>query len=972
MAALGVAAKQYIAAKERQKKLVVLGSTAEANNNLEKDPDRSVLYALLSLSEARTMHDDDLSRSAEDALHQALQSQHLLYSIKHAHEGPAFAVTYSPDGSRLVTGGSDGADGELKIRDPYSGKELHKLSYPPVTALSLEFKSDKNGGTSISKVMPGGAADKAGIKRYDRIVKIGEKLVTADSLPRLLQEWPVGARIKIELIRKGLPRSVEVVLGERNPGIYASAFSPNGRWIATGGESGEITLWDAESYQKIKAIEVNAGKIWRLAFNKAGTRIATVDDKKNAKIWDVDTGQESCQLKGQDKPVNALAFSPDGKHIETVNVDNTVKLWDAGSCEELSALTGDDSPLTAAAFSPDGKFIITGNTNWMIGVLDANTGKPIKFTPSGHMHLISDLAFSSDGHYFASASLDGKVKVWDAGTKQELYTLTGHGGRLLALAFSPDGGYLATASEEGMLEVYEILPRESVTLTGGQGILWGLAYSSDGRLIATAGADGSAILWDAGSGTVLNRLIGHGKDVSGVAFDKDGSHIATASRDNTAKVWDVKSGQLLLTLKGHKDWVNGIAYSGDGKRIATASGDKTVKIWDAISGEELLTLPEQDSPMRAVVFSPDGKRIATAGLDKTARIWDEAPGREPLILDHSDEVWGLAFSPDGKQVATASRNGEVKLWDAATGHEIRPVNGHNGMIFGVAFSRDGTEIASGSTDKTLRIWDVKSGKQIHNFAKHPYELTGVAFSPDGKHLATASLDGMARIYALDAEELLSLGLTRVSRSLSNEECDKYLDLKTCPPMIKAVDKVIEGKSLAREGDLDGALRSLQEARRLDPDLPSGLEREFKRLSAPHLLAEGNKLAKENKLNEAIADFQEARTRDPRLEVRADYWNTLCWWSSLVGKASEVMPMCDKAVDLSHKYGMYRDTRGVARALAGDTKGAIEDFEAYLEQSYEDRLIEQLKTKRRQWIEVLRKGENPITPAEIKELLKEGS
>jgi len=300
------------------------------------------------------------------------------------------------------------------------------------------------------------------------------------------------------------------------------------------------------------------------------------------------------------------------------------------------------------------------------------------------------------------------------------------------------------------------------------------------------------------------------------------------------------------------------------------------------------------------------------------------------------------------------------------------MTGHNGWILGLAYNKDGTEIASASTDKTLRIWDVKTGDQLHNFARHPSELTGVAFSPDGKHLASASADGMARIYALDAEELLTLGLTRVNRSLSNEECDKYLDLKPCPPMIKAVDKVIKGKSLAKEGDLDGALRSLQEARRLDPDLPSGLEKEFKQLSAPHLHAEGNKLAKEDKLNEAIADFQAARTRDPRLEVRADYWNTLCWWSSLVGKSSEVMSMCDKAVDLSHGYGMYRDTRGVARALAGDTKGAIEDFEAYLEQSYEDPLIEQLKTKRRQWIESLRKGENPITPGEIKELLKEGN
>jgi WD40 repeat protein len=973
VAALGMATWQYILAKEKQEKLAVRAYTAAAYGNLERDPDRSVLFALLSLSGARAMHDDNSSRPSEDALHRALQSQHLVYSIKEAHDGPVSTVAYSPDGLRLVTGGRDGG---IKIWDAYTGKELHKFFYPPVTALSLEYEVAHNGGALVRKVMAGGAADQAGIKRFDRIMKIGEKPVTENEpLPRLLNEFPVGSRLMIELIRNGQTITIETVLGKRNPGIYSSAFSSNGKWIVTAGESSKITLWDADSYQKIKAIDVNAGGIWKVAFNKDGTRIVTLDEKGNAKIWDVDTGQEFCLLKGHKKRINNLAFSPDGTRIATASDDNTGKLWSAESCKELSTLTGHDRPLSALAFSPDGKHIITGSTNWMIGIWDTNTGKPIRFSPSGHTHLVNGLAFSSDGHYFSSASQDGKVKVWgwdaETGTAQELYSLTGHGGGLLALTFSPDGGHLATTSQKGMLETYEFLPREAVTLSGNQDFLWGLAYSPDGKSIATAGDDGTVILWDADSGYVLNRFIGHGKGVSGVAFDKDGSHIATASMDNTAKVWGIAANKELLTLKGHKDWVNGVAYSHDGKRIATASRDKTVKIWNAESGRELLMLAEQESPIKGVVFSPDDGHIATAGLDKTVRIWDSASGRELLILDHPDEVWAVAFSPDGKQVASASRNGEVSLWDAVSGQEIRTMTGHNGWILGLAYNQDGTQIASASTDKTVRIWDVKTGEQLHNFARHPSELTGVAFSPDGKHLASVSADGMARIYEMDAEDLLTLGLTRVNNSLSEEDCDKYLNQKPCPPMIVAVDKIVKGKSLAKEGDLDGALKSLQEARRLDSNLPSGLEKEFKRLSAPHLLFEGNNLAKEDKLSEAIADFQAARIRDPLLEIRADYWNTLCWWSSLAGKAAEVMEICDKAVDLSHGYGMYRDTRGVARALAGDAKGAIDDFEAYLKQSYENPQIEQLKFKRRQWVEVLRKGDNPITPAEIKELLKEG-
>jgi WD40 repeat protein len=595
-------------------------------------------------------------------------------------------------------------------------------------------------------------------------------------------------------------------------------------------------------------------------------------------------------MKEHEKTVTDFSFSPDGKRIVTVAENNKGKIWDVESCKEKDTLTISlDDPISKLAFSPDGNRIII-LTDWMIGVWDAETGRPIRFGPSGHTDRVTDLAFSFNGHYFASASYDGNVS-----------------------------------------------------------------------------------LWDAGSGYLLNSSIRHGAGISAIAFNKDGSHIATAGRDNMAKVWEVRSGKELLAFKGHKDWVNKVAYSRDGKLISTASGDNTIKIWDTKSGQKLLSLPEQESPIKAVDFSPDSKRVATAGLDDTARIWDAASGKALLILDHPDDVWDVAFSPDGKQVATACRNGEVKLWDAASGREIRPLTGgHNGWVVGIAYSHDGALIASASTDKTVRIWDVQTGKQLHNFAKHPSMLTEVSFSPDGKHLAVSGADGMARVYALDTEELLTLGFARVNQSLSSEDCEKYLNQKPCPPAILAIDKIIEGKSLAVEGDLDGALKNLKEARRLDPNVPSGLEKEFKQLSAPYFFIKGMKLSKKAKLKEDIAHFQTARTRDPRLNVRADYWNILCWWSSLAGKASEAIPMCDKAVELSHGYGMYRDTRGVAKTLTGNTKGAIEDFEAYLAQSYEDPRIEQLKPKRRQWLEALRKDKNPITQAEIKELLKEGN
>jgi len=56
----------------------------------------------------------------------------------------------------------------------------------------------------------------------------------------------------------------------------------------------------------------------------------------------------------------------------------------------------------------------------------------------------------------------------------------------------------------------------------------------------------------------------------------------------------------------------------------------------------------------------------------------------------------------------------------------------------------------------------------------------LAFSPDGNHLAVASGDGTVRIYILPLEDLMALARLRVTRSLTGEECQRYLHLAECP------------------------------------------------------------------------------------------------------------------------------------------------------------------------------------------------
>ena len=131
------------------------------------------------------------------------------------------------------------------------------------------------------------------------------------------------------------------------------------------------------------------------------------------------------------------------------------------------------------------------------------------------------------------------VKVWDAATGQQPFTLKGHTGHA-----------------------------KSVT------------FNRDGTLLASGGADTTLKVWDAATGQETLTLQGHADAVSSVSFSPDGSRLASTSYDNTVKVWDAATGQEVLTLQGHVVPVISASFSPDGKRLATSSVGG-LKVWDS-------------------------------------------------------------------------------------------------------------------------------------------------------------------------------------------------------------------------------------------------------------------------------------------------------------------------------------------------------------------------------------------------------
>ena len=339
------------------------------------------------------------------------------------------------------------------------------------------------------------------------------------------------------------------------------------------------------------------------------------------------------------------------------------------------------------------------------------------------------------------------------------------------------------------------------------------------------------------------------------------------------------------------------------------------------------------------------------------------------LKGHTSGVYRVSFSPDGKRIVTASDDNTARVWDLS-GQQIAELKGHTSPVYSASFSPDGKRIVTASFDNTARVWDL-SGQQIAELKGHTSPVYSASFSPDGKRIVTASFDNTARVWHVESlDELLSHGCAWLSDYLvihpkdleTLELCQNKSNLKAAAPFL-----VKEGEAEARTGKIDEAVATFRTAFKWNPNLkldPTAKAQEFaNKGQAKRLVAEGVSLVKNGKIKEAVAAYAKAQELDPKVEIHANSWRSLCWYGSLRKQGADVMFACNKAVALSPENS---DSRGLARALTGNTQGAIEDFEAYIA-STDDK---KLKSQRQQWVNSLRAGKNPFTDEELKSLLKQ--
>ncbi|MBI3186125.1 MAG: serine/threonine protein kinase [Myxococcales bacterium] len=648
-------------------------------------------------------------RSADSAfqflLGRAFRSLSAQELVLRGHQGRIFAAHFSPDGSKLLTGGEDGT---AKLWDSHSG------------ALLREFQGTQG--------------------------ELHHVLFTPDGR-RILGVGKTGSSPEVWDAESG--RLLFRLEGHKKRVTFADV-SPGGEHILTAGEDGTARLWDAASGALLATLQGHGARVHFAWFSADGRRCLTGGEDKTARVWEVATGAQVSVFRGHAQAVFAGGFSPDGKLAVTAGEDLTVAVWNSEDGQPLFApFSPHRRKVLHLRLSPDGRWLVTASEDGTAAVASLADGKVRHYLRESGQVLMA--RFSPDGRRIATVGGEGRIHLWDTQSGRHLAALAGHVDTVGFVSFDPEGSRLASAGYDGTARLWDarwtpyLFRQEhadepaSGCLSGDGGLaaissarevkLWNtrsgellaahdrsalsarmlpwVALGPDGSLLAVGNGE-VAELRDSRTFELRRSLRGHERPLVHGAFSPDGSRLATTSLDGTARLWDVESGALLFEMK-HPGPAILVSFSRDGRRLATGCVDRVARVWDAASGQLVAELRGHEQTVNHASFSADGERLLTSSDDKTARVWNLATKGLIATLDgHDAEVYESHFSPDGHLVFTASDDGNARAYDAESGKLLEVVAQHGSGVNFLALSSDGARLLTGSKDRAVTLWDISA------------------------------------------------------------------------------------------------------------------------------------------------------------------------------------------------------------------------------------------------------------------------
>ena len=376
-----------------------------------------------------------------------------------------------------------------------------------------------------------------------------------------------------------------------------------------------------------------------------------------------------------------------------------------------------------------------------------------------------------------------------------------------------DGGIVSVVGGDGVVGVWDLRDGHrsfadgSAEPCGSVGCLGVLAsVSDDGSTLLTQDGDGVHHVWDVDRAReILTVAPKDPSDLTVGNISPDGSLFATID-PGLVRLYGVDTGRLVWRLS--EEWFtspwNFVGFSPDGSKLVVGTdspnSNAATGLIDVETGEGHILLPGRAD---GGSFSADGSRLAILrglpdkGLvalpsqpDPRLTIWDMRSGAvvaSTASVSGSVSTSGLAaLSPDGATIALTGDEtplGDpdvVALLDAETFDPIQTLRGNTGPVQEGVFDKSGRRFATRSLDGTVTVWDTRTGHPLFTPPPEPSKPMRIWFGDEGSLLIVVYEDGRILVYPIALSDAIDIARSRVTRSLTDEECRRFLHVAACP------------------------------------------------------------------------------------------------------------------------------------------------------------------------------------------------
>jgi WD40 repeat protein len=479
------------------------------------------------------------------------------------------------------------------------------------------------------------------------------------ALTSSLLKSTLAAKLKIAL---SVLLAVAVIGGSVAVAMYPSAPPP----AETAQEPTESVRNDAKKLNApdalglIRTIE-HGGELWFVVFSPDGKYLLTGGDDQTACLYETSTGQVITGPLAHTDTITAGAISSDNRTLITVAMDGTARIWDAGTGRPRGKVMRHRSKVNAVALSPDGTLVATASADGSAQLWVASTGAPLDIVLQ-HGAAITDVAFLPDGRTLLTSGWDGIVRQWNVAKGESVRRLLTEQRGVTAMSVSFDGRVLLTGSRDRGGQLWDIATGIPISAAFSVDRYFAnIAFSPDSRTFLTGDfakrGDGTALpgtvrLWETASVQPIGPAF-VGED--GLAFHPNGRICATTG-NSKVHLWDLRT--RLAGIRGE-------------------TADSVLSLWSELAGKDatrafqamdvLTTEPEKSVPflekqlLAAAVAEEESGRGPNAVPKGRGQVGPGRIGPEQLRLMRSVQVLEAIGSSSARDVLRKLGQGSPEL-----------------------------------------------------------------------------------------------------------------------------------------------------------------------------------------------------------------------------------------------------------------------------------------------------------------------